>query len=348
MLYIRTDMNDKIATGHIMRCLSIANAVREYGEETIFILADEQAVEILKMQQYEYIVLHTKWDQMDSELSILKQEIKKRNIKQILIDTYQVTENYLKSLSEVVRTIYIDDLNAFYYPVDSIICYANYWEKFQYKEKYLDKILFLGTQYVPLKKEFSDCTAKKVKQEVENLLLLSGGTDPYDILDRLLQKIKKEQYKRIDVICGVYYMKYEMMREKYFVYQNVYIHSFVTNMKECMDLADLVITAGGTTLYELCAVGTPAISYSIADNQLENVKKFQEDGIIDYAGDVRTDDVIEQIDSYLNQYYGNQLLRQERSLKMQKLVDGKGSKRIAEGLKNIELKNKERKICKSI
>ena len=81
MLYIRTDMNDKIATGHIMRCLSIANAVREYGEETIFILADEQAVEILKMQQYEYIVLHTKWDQMDSELSILKQEIKyKTNI----------------------------------------------------------------------------------------------------------------------------------------------------------------------------------------------------------------------------------------------------------------------------
>ena len=58
-----------------------------------------------------------------------------------------------------------------------------------------------------------------------------------------------------------------------------------------MKKVDVAISAGGTTLYELCACGTPTISYSFADNQLNNVKQFDEDGIIPYAGDVRYEDI---------------------------------------------------------
>ena len=54
-----------------------------------------------------------------------------------------------------------------------------------------------------------------------------------------------------------------------------------TDIEQFMMEADVVISAGGSTLYELCAVGVPTISYSIADNQLNNVRKFHEDGIID-------------------------------------------------------------------
>lgn len=326
-------MNNKIATGHLMRCLSIADAAKQCGEATTFLLADEQAVEILRSRGHQFIVLHTQWNDMDAELQAIENVISERKIDKILIDSYQVTENYLKQLTEWVTTFYIDDLNAFIYPVDAIICYANYWEKFDYFSHYPDKKLFLGTQYAPLRAEFSNCSPKQMKSKAENLLLLSGGTDHFDMLDRLLQRIDKEQYRWIDVICGTYYSKYEMICQKYSAYTNIRIHMSVTDMKDYMEQADLAVTAGGTTLYELCAVGTPTISYSIADNQLENVKKFQEDGLVDYAGDVRFDDVMEHIIGYLKEYYDNKRLRQERSIKMQKLVDGKGARRIAEILK---------------
>ena len=59
MLYIRVDMNDKIATGHMMRCLAVADAARMKGEDTTFILADWQAVELLRQRGYEFVVLHS-------------------------------------------------------------------------------------------------------------------------------------------------------------------------------------------------------------------------------------------------------------------------------------------------
>ena len=112
MLYIRTDMNVQIATGHVMRCLSIADATRELGEKVIFLLADNHAVEYITERGYETIVLGTKWDDMASELPILLDIIKEKKIQSVLIDSYQVTETYLKSLSEHIKIAYLDDLNA--------------------------------------------------------------------------------------------------------------------------------------------------------------------------------------------------------------------------------------------
>lgn len=331
MLYIRTDMNNMIATGHMMRCLSVADAAKRIGKDTTFIVSDEQAVGLLKERGYNYIVLYTQWDDMDSELPALKRIIKEKQIKSIFIDSYQVTENYLQKLSMLTKTFYIDDVNAFSYPVNGVVCYANYWEKFNYKKHNENTDYFLGTKYVPLRKAFSVCEKKKISRQVKSLLLLSGGTDSYNAIGKILGSLDIYKYLRVDVICGKYNERYEELKEKYLSYENVYLHRAVTDIENYMERADLAISAGGTTLYELCAMGTPTISYTIADNQLDNAKKFHEDGMIAYAGDVRKEDIVPNILTYLKQYE-EQNIRQEISEKMQNLVDGKGALRIAEAL----------------
>ena len=54
MLYIRADMNNRVATGHMMRCLSIADAASSLGEEVTFLLADNQALGLIKERGYQY------------------------------------------------------------------------------------------------------------------------------------------------------------------------------------------------------------------------------------------------------------------------------------------------------
>ena len=333
MLYIRTDMNDVIATGHVMRCLSIADAARRKGEEITFILADNNAFDLVVSRGHHVIVLNTPWDNMEKELELLEEIISINKIDKLFIDSYQVTYRYLEKISELVKTIYIDDLNKFFYPVNVVVCYVSYWKKFYCQKKYSKTNFLLGTKYTPVRAVFCGCKEKHIKKEIENLLILTGGTDAYNFILQLLEALELERYDNIDVICGKYYPDYEGLCNKYREQKNVIINKAVTDIERYMKKADMVITAGGTTLYEICAVGTPAISFSLADNQLENVLQFQKDGIIDYAGDVRYDNVVENVLEYLK--FDSQERRKRQSREMQKLVDGYGADRIVEEWVNL-------------
>lgn len=349
MLYIRADMNDTIATGHIMRCLSIAEAARELGEQTVFLLADGQAVPLLEQKGYGSIVLHSPWNHMEAELPALQKAIEERGIQKLLVDSYQVTPMYLEKVSQMAKVIYIDDVDRFHYPVNGLIYYAVDWELHHYAERYQEGSkchgkgnrmgrpprLLLGTEYAPLRKAFQDCGKKEIKPKAENLLLLSGGTDPYGILGKILERINRKPYKRVEVICGMYDPQYGHLREQYQKDANVHFYKAVSDMEAHMEGADLAVAAGGTTLYELCAMGVPTISYSMADNQVRNVQRFQEIQVIDYAGDVRDTDVAGNVSGFLSRYYENAALRQERSQRMQRLVDGRGAIRIAEGIMEL-------------
>lgn len=332
MIYIRADMNAQIAMGHIMRCLSIADALHGLGEPVRFILADEQAVSLLKQRGYDAIVLHTKWNHMEEELPVLSQVIQNEHIEKMLIDSYQVTQRYLTELSKLVTIFYIDDLKLFEYPVDAVICYANYWKKFQYKINGTRTTYLLGMKYVPLKQAFWNCEAKIISEKANNLLILTGGSDPFNVTEQILDSIDTYQFQTIDVICGIYNTNYNKFVKKYENNKNIKFHQAVNNIEQYMKNADIAISAGGTTLYELCAIGTPAISFSFADNQLDNVRQFQEDGLIDYAGDARMDDIAGTINQYLTRYRDDFELRKEKSEKMQKMVDAKGAIHLAEAL----------------
>lgn len=328
MLYIRTDMNNMIGTGHVMRCLAIADAAGDIGEEAVFIVADGQAGSLLQSRHYRYIVLGTEWNHMDEELPELERVIGEYQVNKLLIDSYMVTERYLQRVSQLTYSVYIDDLDAFHYPVNTLICYANYADKFRYDQRYPHTRLLLGTQYVPLRREFGRCGPKKIRKKAASLLLISGGTDNYHIIRNLLNGIDCDAFERVEAICGRYSKDYEALAEQYASSDKIKLRRAVDNIKDYYDAADIVVSAAGITLYELCAAGVPVVSYTLADNQLDNARRFQEDGIIDYAGDVRCDDYVARVLFLLGELADDYEARTRKSRAMQELVDGRGALRI--------------------
>lgn len=328
-IYIRADMNEVIATGHIMRCLSIADAAKEQGKETIFITADEKPLEMLKKRGYESIVLQTDWKNMEEELKVLLPFIKANGVSKLLVDSYQVTEPYLQTLEEHTQVFYLDDLDAFEYPVSNVICYANYYSQLSYRNYKRNTKFYLGTSYMPIRKVFQNCRPKQIKERIEHIMILSGGSDNYHMIENIADLFKGSIKVQADIICGAFYPDFSGLKEKFSGYENLHFYQNVSNLEEFMEKADLAISAGGTTLYELSAKGTPAISYSFADNQLKNVQQFDKDDLIPYAGDVRTDDVYGNI-YRLYEKCENPQFRKEVSEKMQKVIDGRGAARIAE------------------
>ena len=333
-LYIRADVNEIIATGHLMRCLAIADAARLSGIKTTFIMADDNGLELISSRGYNAIVLNTRWDDLDSEIDCFVNIIHEMKIEKLLVDSYKVTEKYLRELAKTTEVTYIDDLCEVVCPVQKLICYSKYWGYLNYEEKYTRALKEnkinripdwrMGVDYVPLRTCFSLKGEKIIKSRIETVLIMSGGTDRYGVIDNILSKLEPDKYNKIIAICGRYYPKFDMIKEKY---PHVEFYQNVTNIEVYMEMADVVISAGGTTIYELCAIGTPTIMYTIADNQIYNAERFDEEGIIAYAGDFRiqSNDVVDNIIKILNEYESD-VERRRRSEKMK--IDGDGAMRI--------------------
>ena len=98
-------MNQVIATGHVMRDLSIAHATSQLGERVIFILADSQAVSYIADKGYESIVLDTKWNDLEAELPVMEKVIKENGITSLLVDSYQVTEMFINNREYLLKRL---------------------------------------------------------------------------------------------------------------------------------------------------------------------------------------------------------------------------------------------------
>ena len=141
-MLIRADSNNYIGTGHIMRCMAIAKTAEKLGHNIKFVVADTDSELILCKYGMAYTCMNTVWNKLDEELDAFTKIIYDESPDCIIIDSYYVTSYYLKKLKEQCKVAYIDDLNTFKYPCDLLICYANYYKKFNYEKIYKNACIF--------------------------------------------------------------------------------------------------------------------------------------------------------------------------------------------------------------
>lgn len=338
MIGIRVDANQIVATGHLMRCLSIA---KEFSNDCLFITADTSADYIIKDNGFNHVCLNSQYNNLDSEIPKLIKVIHENNIDKLLIDSYYVSQPYLQILTNKIKTIYIDDMNAFIYPVSALINYSPYYDLFDYKKLYKNQNIkfLLGCDYVPLRQEFQDINIKKI-DNIKKILITSGGTDNFNFAGNFLEQIiNKNLFRDIEfhIVVGLFNKHKDMLYSLELNYNNIILHENVEKMSELMRLCDVAITAGGSTMYELCACSIPSISFSFADNQLYGVKRFDEMEVIKYAGDIRNGEEVlfKNIVALLQSYMNNPQNLFGQSLRMKEMVDGNGAKRLADEILNL-------------
>ena len=333
MFYFRADANSIIGSGHVMRCLSIADAMRSIGCNSTFITADHEAETLITSRGYGLICMDTQWDDLESEVGKLTELIRNHGIEQLVIDSYYVTEEYLNSIRLNTRIIYMDDLNRFRYPVDVLINYNIYALNIPYHQMYKNNTrLLLGCSYTPLRAEFVG-KHFEIRDQVRDILVSTGGSDPLNMAGKLMRYVNNTgKFADINfhIVVGSFNRNKVTLADLAEKYINIQLHYQVSEMSELMTACDLAISAGGSTLYELCACGIPSISYSFADNQLEGVREFHRQDIIKYAGDIRWEEelCLQEIEASLSQMSSDTQLRRKLSAHMQSLVDGLGAVRI--------------------
>lgn len=335
MVAVRVDANEKIAMGHVMRCLAIAKQLKAKGEEVEFWISGNYAADHIRENGFACNCLMYEYNEKEKEADALIEALKKAKVRKILLDSYEVTYEYMKRLQADFQVIYIDDLNLFHYPANIIINYTHNVSMNLYKQwKYSDETQFLlGSRYVPLRPEFSGA-AIDCSKPVQRLLITTGGADDQNMILEILRHITGERYRSIQklVIAGKFYAHMQELQKFLRDDPTVKIYHDISNMAALMRKSNIAISAGGTTLAELSACGVPTICFAVADNQLYGTSAYAKDGIMKYAGDVRGQkkQVVNRIEQMLEELVGDASERIRLGCKAKQMIDGLGADRIAD------------------
>lgn len=340
MIWIRADGGREMGTGHIMRCMSVAAVLRQMGEQVCFLVADDSPVPLLEAGGQSYQVLGGSYRNLEEELPVLLPILKETEKSLFLADSYFVTAEYLRQVRELMPVCYMDDRGISSLPVDLLINYNIFAERSLYGDGSCKTGYLLGTEYAPLRQEFQNAGVP-VKEKAERVLITTGGSDKYDLAGRILRHAL--QYPETEdleycVVSGVYNQNLPLLLELERHNENVHIFSNVSNMAGLMQSCDIAVSAGGSTMYELCAVGVPILCFSFVDNQEKIVEGFARRKVVCFAGNYLSqgEQMIRMLTEHIALLRNSVELRRSYSAKERELVDGQGAVRIASHLQFLK------------
>lgn len=341
MIFIRADSNPTIAGGHIMRCLAIAKKLIEKGEQVCFLIADDNPEIVLNDSGVRYINLHSDWQNLMSDTEKVKMLLIENPNSVLLIDTYQITYKYVEELKPYASIAYLGSKKEFLGPLNLLINYSTDIDLDFYKKEYTQNtLLLLGPSYAPLRQEFQNIT-HEYKKHIERLLLTTGNTDKEGIIDDILQRllhVLDEQHIVADVVIGRMFWNKDILHKKYDSCKNTFLHEDVKSMSSLMERCDLAISANGTTVYELSAMGIPIISFAMVEEQVRSAEALQKLGVIDYCGRsyIEKEAVIFYMVRRLKHYIENNDELINLAERAHDLIDGNGCQKIVEAIQKIK------------
>ena len=340
MVFFRADSNKQIASGHIMRCISIAQAFKDAGEDVTFLIADEDPIQMLERAGMIYYTLHSVWDQLMGEVDVVKSLLQSYENPLLIIDTYQVSKGYVEALLPYSRICYLGSKPEYLGNLHALVNYSTDIDIEFYSSNYSSTTkLLLGAAYAPLRKEFLYVEHKESIDGRCRILLTTGNTDQHQYVERIISAIRSSALFHqlvINVVVGGMFENKEKLHALYDNIENVRLHENVKSMSSLMGESDLAVAANGTTVYELAATRVPAITFSMVEEQIKSARKLNELGVVDYCGEIYQDEkqCIVSILKKIEKYASSPEERKALATKANSIVDGRGCERIA----NILLK----------
>jgi len=359
-IVFRVDSSFEIGSGHVMRCLALAEALREQGVKLFFLCKDFEGNfnSHIEKKGFKLHVLNYQGDfnmaeDAEKTVSVLRAE---GGVEWLVADSYAIDHQWEKLVGNETRNIMIiDDLANRSHDCDLLLD-QNYHLDMDNRYNGLlpnrcNKLL--GPRYALLRREFIEAREKRREKSAQShrILISLGGSDPANAtvvaLEAVLSMNRKDM--ETDVIAGSSNREKERIKKLCDEHSNVNFHLQVDNMAQLMAKADLAIGVGGISNWERCCVGLPTIALSTASIQESILTAMAMDGIILYAG--KSDEAFpEKLSSTISAVLDNPHLKSCLSKKSMELVDGNGANRVAERMlpRRIKLRPAEPADCDSV
>jgi UDP-2,4-diacetamido-2,4,6-trideoxy-beta-L-altropyranose hydrolase len=312
----RVDASNTIGTGHVMRCMTLADELRNQGAECHFICREHPGhmINTIRQRGFEVTALpagvkgfqprpcveaplptHAEllacdW-LVDAEQTLSAVEAMKPDI--LVVDHYAIDFQWENIIRSVVPSIMVvDDLADRRHECDFLL--DQNWFGDGMASRYQGLIpdycvAMLGPRYALLKPEYATLRAQTPPRdgEVRRILVFIGGSDPTNETAKVMEALTHPDLMHllVDVVIGFNHPDQLGIVSKAEARQGTFVHRGLPSLAGLMMRADLMVGGGGVTTWERMCLGLPAVVICIADNQVEMNRALSSAGYNESLGD---------------------------------------------------------------
>lgn len=340
---IRTDASVKIGSGHLMRCLTLADQLAGKGADVAFVCRDLPGgmFDLLQARGYRgarfsLVEERDGFQQADAEETIrAARSLFPDGFDWLIVDHYQLDVLWERVLRlQAKKIMVIDDIANRQHECDLLLD-QNYESTERYRKLVPGKCrLLLGPNFALLRPEYAAYRKliKSRNREVRRVLVFFGGSDDRNITGLSLEALSQRELRDldVDVVIGANYRHREKLESQVAERPKAIIYGPRPHLADLMAHADLAIGAGGVTNWERMCLGLPSLVVTIADNQVPISKILDNEGAIRLVGDsedITTEKILCAIVDEIKMH--QRLQRSEIALKK---CDGMGARRVIDAL----------------
>lgn len=304
----RTDASIRIGTGHVMRCLTLADALARAGAECRFVCREHQGhlLDAIRQRGHQAVSLplnrhrqqdadtasppHAEWLGADwaQDASETVEALAGTRPDWLVVDHYALDFHWEATLRQHCRSlIVIDDLADREHDCEVLLDQNLGRESRDYSRLVPARARVLcGARFSLVRPEFMnarpDSLERRASPALRNILVTMGGIDKDNATGKVLECLSESVLASNAVITVVLGEQApwlsEIQRQAAAMGRRVEVLSGVSGMAALMARSDLCIGAAGSTSWERCVVGLPAILLTIAENQLDIARALQQAG----------------------------------------------------------------------
>ena len=355
-IVFRTDASLQIGSGHLMRCLTLAKALRKKGAQCRFVcrvhpghfidLLCQEGFSVLELPLSEQQVCQSQHNDLSETSNSAwlgsswqedaHQTIEALAVEQVdwlLVDHYALDKGWELELRPYTKKIMvIDDLADRVHDCDLLLDQNWFADPISRYEVLLPEhcaVLF-GPDFALLQSDYTDLHLRVPPRHspVKRILIYFGGADIHNLTGRAILAFLSLERADIfvDVVINPKGLHASTVREIALSYSNISVYEFFPTLAPLMLKADLAIGAGGATSLERICLGLPSLVITLAENQKLVTDELNCQGLVNWLG--HYDTVSEQA---LAEALQDTLEKTELgawSLACLATVDGKGTDRI--------------------
>jgi UDP-2,4-diacetamido-2,4,6-trideoxy-beta-L-altropyranose hydrolase len=355
-IIFRADASRAIGTGHVMRCLTLATALRDRSVRVSFVcreyeghlcdLIAERGINVVRLwrpkdgdparEPANYEALDDAW-QFDAEETRAAIAANEMIPDWLVVDHYGLDHRWESFMRPFVRRVMvIDDLANRFHDCDLLLDQNLVARR---HERYLGKIpptsgLLAGPEYALLQPAYGEIHDRIPPRQgpIRRLFVFFGGADGGNLTGRTLAAIERlgRPDIAVDVVISAGSQHEAAIRRKIAALSNVVLYTNLPTLAPLMALADLAIGATGAASWERLCLGLPAIVVSLAENQRAIAEGLQEHGVVRWLGHV------DVVDEFMIEHTLRAVLErpvaEQWSSRCAATVDGQGANRVCAAL----------------